>query len=189
MGVPARHPERLTVVNDVDDEPDPVEHSKLVLEAVRHLADQQQARAERTRSAARQMFVYVSVVFTVGQTVAFTSFGQANLVGGEQGWILKAGVVSAFALALTGVLAIITDRLRPVRDASVEDILDQADKAIDAKDFVGAYLTKLYADNAIARSKAVEDRQGWLTATTVSAVATVTLVLGEITISLISRIP
>ena len=62
--------------------------------------------AERTRNAARQMFVYVSVLFTVAQTVAFTSFGQLeDSRDGERSRILISGLVAAAALAFTGVMA------------------------------------------------------------------------------------
>lgn len=55
------------------------EHSKLVLEAMRHLADQQLEQAERVRSAARQTFVYLAGFFTLAQAAAFTGFAKESV--------------------------------------------------------------------------------------------------------------
>lgn len=173
---------------DDEEEFSVAEHSKLVLEAMRHHADQQMLRAERVRSTARQMFVYVSVLFTVAQTVAFTSFG-AEVSDQAQRFILGSGLVAAVALGFTGIMALLTDQLRSVSDASPDDIARESDKAIDAGEFVGDALVKLYSDTSKARVEAIEEKRQLLRFTTRGAIATVVLVLAEIAISLVARMP
>lgn len=172
-----------------DDAIDAGEHAKLVAEAMRHLADQQITRADRVRGTARQTFVYVSAFFAVAQAVAFSSFGQEGVSPSDQTTVILFGIAAVIAVAATGVLTICVDQLRRVPDASPQDIVDQADKAIDEDEHVSNNLTKLYAKNVKERSKAIEERTKWSSWVTFSAMVSVGLILAEVLASLIVRIP
>jgi hypothetical protein len=164
------------------------EHSRLVLEAMRHLADEQQARAERVRSSARNTFIYLSALFTVAQAVALGEFGESTVSDAERKWIVYVGVAAAAALALTGVITIVVDRLRRVPDIAPGDLEREADIAIDNDEFVADRFTKLYKATARERAAAIEERSPWLLSLTLGAVATVLIVVAEIVISLLARV-
>lgn len=188
-----RSDSRLSIVKADGHEPpgsgvDSIEHSRMVLEAMRHLADQQYDRAERTRSSARQTFAFVAALFTVAQTVAFTGFSADLVSGDERAWILRLGIAAAWTLGVTGICALATEALRRVSDISARDLLEEADEAEEADEFVGDRYIKLYVDSTQARTKAVESRQPWRLATTVVAIMTVLLVVAEIAVSLIARL-
>src|SRR5689334_10774297 len=80
VGTPSPPERPLSIVPD-DEQHDAAEHSKLVMDAMRHIADQQFDRAERVRLGARQTFLYVSALFTIGQAAAFTNFGVKTAAG------------------------------------------------------------------------------------------------------------
>jgi hypothetical protein len=175
---------------DSDDElHDADERSKLVLEAMRHLADQQLERAERVRSFSRQTFVYVAALFTVAQTVTLTSFAASSVSSSERVFILIPAIAAAVLLGVAGLATLNVDRLREVRDFGVADILREAGKAERDPTFSFAdRLGKLYADSAEARAAAVETRREATFWGTVAASLTIFLVVAEVVISLITRL-
>lgn len=179
----------LRPVEDLQDRHEGEEHSKLVMEAMRALAEGQLERADRLRTAGRQMFVYVSAFFAVGQTVAFTGFANANVTGTEQVVLFGTGLLAAVALAVTGFRTLAADELRVSDDISPEDILREADRAIDDHEPVADRLTKLYLDAAKARLATLESRKTPLKDVTYGAVATVSLVLLEVIVAFVTRIP
>jgi hypothetical protein len=165
------------------------EGRKLAMEAMRHLADGQLDRAERVRLSARQAFVYVSGFFAVAQVVTFSAFANANIANGEQDWIVRMALGAAISVAITGILAIWTDKLRSVPDPTPKDIADAIDEAEAEGTPAADALTQLYASVVKNRSKAVKDRGAWIKATTAFAMVTVAVTLAEIVLSLLYRLP
>lgn len=166
-----------------------LEHSKLVLEAMRDLAEKQLERAERVRTAARQTFVYVSTLFAVTQAVAFTGFAGSAVSPAEKTSVLGLGIVAAGVLGVTGILVVWTDKLRTVPDVAAKDIIREADRAIELGEDVADRLTKLYLDSARERESAVSQRRRLAAAVSWLASGVVVLALGEIVVSLASRLP
>lgn len=164
------------------------EHSKLVLEAMRHLADQQLERAERVRSAARQTFVYLAGFFTLAQAAAFMGFASKDVTPWEQTRLIWVALVAAIALGTTGVFTLATDKLRKVKDLAPEDVAREGDEAIETDEFVADRLVKLYFDAAKQQQGAVEDRQAPSNLVQFTAAVTVLATLAEVVVSLVVRL-
>ncbi len=165
------------------------EESKLVLDAVQDVLAQQRSSAERLRSQARQTFVFVSVLFTIAQTAAFTSFGENEVSGPEQRLMLLCGIAAVVGVGVTGWLALRGDKLQVVEAVAVADILRYVNDERYADVPVSDVLIKLY-DAEIAKQKSVitgrRRNAGYLgDAVTI----TVLLVIAEIAVAFIARIP
>ncbi len=174
-----------------DDEHD-ADVSKFVLEAVRGLAEEQAARADRVRSSARQTFAYVSTLFTVAQAGAVAVMTRADtsmLSSKERVGLVALGLAAALALAVVGVATVWVDRLRSVRDPAPGDFAREADKALANDGFASDGVAAVYATVMRERKKAVDDRRKGLHWVTAGAYTAVLLVLAQIAVVLVSQLP
>jgi hypothetical protein len=177
-------------VNDDPADPDPAEEEKLVLEAMRHLADQQLERADRLRGTARQMFAYTTGVFTLAQSAAFVGFNQKpNIVSWEQTTLLVLAMLAGAAVIATGVATFCQDKLKTVPDISEDDVKDAEQAAVAQGTSVAPRLSAKYAKAFKERREAIEARRGDRDWVAITAAVTLGFVLLELMAAFLFRIP
>jgi hypothetical protein len=163
------------------------EDAGLLVEAMRHLADQQVERAERVRAAARQTFAYVTGIFTLAQAGALTAFGQKQISGTEQKYILALALLAAVGVGVTAIFALSAERLRRAPEIAPDDITKAGDQAAEHGEPVGEELTLLYARRIDEQVKVINERRAPLTRVTIAAGVTIAIVVAELIVALIAR--
>lgn len=158
-----------------------------LVEAMRHLADQQVARAERVRAAGRQTFAYLTAVFTVAQAGTLSTFGSDDLTRSEQTLLLIVALLALGALGATGILALVTDRLRTAPEIAPEDLTEAAGAAEERGEPVSDELILLYGERAKKQSAIIRERRTPLKALTFFAGSTIVAVIVQIAIALVAR--
>lgn len=98
--------------------------AELALDVLRSLAAEEEARAERGVTRARQAFALAAGFFAVVQTVSFSSFAQKLIVAGERRHLLYLAGASGVMLTVCGLLLLVTDRAFRSRAISTDSILE-----------------------------------------------------------------
>jgi hypothetical protein len=155
---------------------------------MRHLADQEVARAERVRAAARHTFAYLTAIFTVAQAGTLSAFGANALNGLEQVLLLTTAILAALGILTAGLLALLADRLRDAPEIAPQDITRAVDNAYEHDESVSDALTLVYADRIKAHAEVVNGRRCLLRALNIAAGSTMIVLIAQIIIALIARL-
>jgi hypothetical protein len=163
------------------------EDSRLLVEAMRHIADQQVERAERVRTSARQTFAYLTAIFTIAQAGTLAAFAHQ----GMPHWAERATLVLALAtvgcLGVASIFAIRAERLRVAPEIAPRDLTRTADEAESTGEPVGDALALLYAERIEKQGKVIAERRAPLDALTVVAHLTIFFLVLELGVAIVGR--
>jgi hypothetical protein len=161
--------------------------SRLLVEAMRHLADQQVARAERVRTSARQTFAYLTGIFTLAQAGTLAAFAHHGMPEWTEGVTLGLALGTVGCLGLAGFFAIRAEQLKPAPEIAPIDITKAADDAELSGESIGDGLVMLYARRIDQQGAVINSRRMPLKDLTSVALVTILLVVLELAAALIGR--
>jgi hypothetical protein len=161
--------------------------SRLLVEAMRHIADQQVERAERVRTSARQTFAYLTGVFTVAQAGTLAAFAHQGMPEWAERATLVLALVTVVCLGVGGFFVIRTERLKVAPEIAPWDVTRVADEAEETGEPVGDALALLYAERIEKQGKAIDERRAPLDVLTAMAFLTIFFLILEVGVALVGR--
>lgn len=162
--------------------------SNLLVDAMRHLADQQVARAERVRTSARQTFAYLTAIFTVAQAGTLAAFARDRAPSHHLApWLLGLAIATVVVLGIAGVLAVKAEQLKKAPEIGPADITKAGDDAIESGEPLGEELTLLYAQRIEAQGAVIDERREPLKYLSWAAIGAIVLLVCELIVALVGR--
>src|SRR4051794_36183298 len=131
---PSSSAQRLDLLKGAGDESSTGSRLDLAIAALRARVDEEFRITERLDSKARQAFTLAGGGFAIAQTVAFGSFGQAQIHDAARFATLGVAIIAAIALTLTAHKLTISEDLR--REVDVDPAaIERWARELDDKEF------------------------------------------------------
>jgi hypothetical protein len=163
------------------------EDSRLLVEAMRHIADQQVERAERGRTSARQTFAYLTGIFTLAQAGTLAAFAHQGMPTWAERATLVLSLATVACLGVASFFAIRAERLRIAPEIAPKDLTRTADEAETTGGLSETRSRLLYAERIEKQGKVIDERRVPLDVLTTMAFLTIFFLVLEVGVALVGR--
>lgn len=162
------------------------ENLSILLDVLRAGIQRENANAERLDAKTRQLLALVGVIYAIVQTVAFGSYRQGHLGGGERLAIAVSALLAVGLLAIAILASFNQQRALEVAELDLEEvgaIIEEPARPTFLAQLCGDHLSMLWS-----RREANFKRRMRLRAAATYSVGAVVVIAGELGIAVVARI-